>query len=384
MPRAQPNSDAPLDPSALLWQQALRRRLIAWFRRSQRALPWRETRDPYAIWVSEIMLQQTQVATVIEYYKRFLAAFPTVAELAAAEEEQVLRLWEGLGYYRRARNLHRAAQEIVAQHQGVFPNDIETVRSLPGIGRYTAGAILSISQDQRLPILEANTVRLYSRLIGFRGDPRSGEGQRILWNSAESWLPKTGSGEFNQALMELGSLICTPQSPDCPHCPVAELCEARRQGLVDQIPLPAKKIAITAVRETFLVIRRRGRVLLLKNPDEGRWAGMWDFPRYPLTDEQSPESDIGEVLIELVRERLGMKILPGPRLLTLRHGVTRYRITLDCYEAQWISGPESCPLKGTFKWAEPGKLGEFPLSVTGRKLAKRLAEICSNDPKSQG
>ena len=190
------------------WLRSFRRRLPAWFDRHARKLPWRRNHDPYAVWVSEIMLQQTQVGTVVSYFDRFLAAFPTIEALAAADEQDVLRLWEGLGYYRRARQLHKAAKIIVAEHAGNFPRNPEIVRRLPGIGRYTAGAILSIAFDARQPILEANTLRLLSRLLAYDGDPRSTEGQRLLWAMAEAVLPRRGSGRMNQALMELGSEVC--------------------------------------------------------------------------------------------------------------------------------------------------------------------------------
>src|SRR5262245_49092677 len=241
---------------------ALVKNLLAWFQRNARDLPWRRTRDLYAIWISEIMLQQTQVATVIPYWKRFLARFPDVASLAAADEHEVLRLWEGLGYYRRARQLHAAARQIVKHHAGNFPASYEAVRSLPGIGRYTAGAILSIGLDQRLPILEANTVRVLSRLTAYRGDIASTAGQKHLWTVAESILPARRCGAFNQALMELGSQICTPRSPECQRCPVAELCAAREQNLVSRIPRPAKQTNYVDVTELAVVIRSGNRVAL--------------------------------------------------------------------------------------------------------------------------
>src|SRR5687768_10854498 len=197
------------------WRTLLTRKLLAWFDRSARDLPWRRTSDLYAIWISEVMLQQTQVATVIAYFERFLHRFPDVGSLAAADEQQVLRLWEGLGYYRRARQLHAAAKVIVAEHSGRFPLAYDAVRSLPGIGRYTAGAILSIGAGARLPILEANTIRVLSRLTAFRGDPASSAGQKHLWQIAELTLPAKRVGTFNQSLMELGSEICTPKAPTC-------------------------------------------------------------------------------------------------------------------------------------------------------------------------
>ncbi len=225
------------------WKRTFRRRLLAWYRRHARDLPWRRTRDPYAVWVSEIMLQQTQVATVESYFPRFMAALPTIQTLAAAGEDDVLRLWEGLGYYRRARQMHAAARKIVSDFAGEFPRQTDDVRGLPGIGRYTAGAILSIAFDAREPIVEANTLRLLARLLAFREDPLGGSGQRLLWHFAEDLLPQRDSGAFNQALMELGSMVCTPRQPRCEACPVAELCPTRLQGLQEVIPRPRRTAA---------------------------------------------------------------------------------------------------------------------------------------------
>ncbi|HTU24154.1 MAG TPA: A/G-specific adenine glycosylase, partial [Pirellulales bacterium] len=275
----------PHDPKRLT---ALRRRLVAWYRRNRRDLPWRQTRDPYCVWISEIMLQQTQVATVIPYYERFLARFPNVRRLAAADEHEVLRHWEGLGYYRRARQLHRAARQIVAEHGGLFPTTPAAVAELAGIGRYTAGAILSIALDQPAPILEANTVRLHSRLLALDEDPASRAAQQRLWQFAEAVLPRRGAGELNQALMEFGSLVCTPRAPKCDACPLAEYCLARERGLEDVIPRPAKKPVVEAVREGAVVVWRSEQVLVRCHPAGERWAGLWDFPRFPLSAESPP------------------------------------------------------------------------------------------------
>ena len=215
-----------------------------------------------------------------------MKTFPTIETLARADEHEVLRLWEGLGYYRRARQLHQAAKIIVAEHGGRFPRDPQVVRRLPGIGRYTAGAILSIAFDAREPILEANTLRLLSRLLAYAGDPRSTEGQRLLWAMAEILLPRRGAGRFNQALMELGSEVCTARSPRCDVCPLAVLCRANQQGRQQEIPPPKTKRPVEAVREAAVLVRRRGRVLLLRWPEGRRWAGLWDFPRFPIDAEQ--------------------------------------------------------------------------------------------------
>ena len=211
-------ANVPLDAKA---KQSFRRRLLAWYGKHARNLPWRRSRDPYRVWVSEVMLQQTTVAAVKPYFERFLAAFPTVEKLAIADEHQVLRLWEGLGYYRRARGLHAAARQVVGEHRGKFPRDVPTLMQLPGIGRYTAGAIASIAFDVPAPILEANTIRLLSRIIGYRDDPTKTPGQWLLWQTAEDLLPQKDVARFNQALMELGSLVCTPANPKCDQCPLA-------------------------------------------------------------------------------------------------------------------------------------------------------------------
>jgi A/G-specific adenine glycosylase len=342
---------------------------LAWYDRHARDLPWRRSRDPYAVWVSEIMLQQTQVGTVIGYFDRFLAAFPTIEALAVADERDVLRLWEGLGYYRRARQLQQAAKIIVAEHAGTFPRDPEIVRRLPGIGRYTAGAILSIAFDAREPILEANTVRLLSRLLGYDGDPLSTEGQRLLWAMAETVLPRSKTGRFNQALMELGSVMCEPRSPHCDVCPVAPVCQANLQGRQREIPRPKSKKRMESVREAAVLVRRRGRVLLLRWPEGRRWAGLWDFPRFPIHEKQP--AAIARELAENVHSLTGAKIAPGRCVHRLTHGVTRFRITLECYEAEYLSRGKAAAALET-RWLLPEELEDYPLSSTGRRLAKQI------------
>jgi A/G-specific adenine glycosylase len=313
------------------------------------------------------MLQQTQVATVIPYFERFLHAFPCVAELASAEEEDVLKLWEGLGYYRRARQLHRAAQVVVAEHGGRFPTEFDQVLALPGIGRYTAGAILSISHGERLPILEANTVRLYSRLMGYRDDPRTQRGQSALWQFAESILPRVNVGDFNQALMELGSVLCTAREPVCEDCPAFDLCVARERGEQKQIPIRARRQRVEQVQEMCVVVWRNRSILLRRRDADERWAGMWDFPRFSM--QGISEEQIAREAIRRTRAITGITIRPGKRLTTIKHGVTRFRITLDCYEARYQRGRLG---PGELRWVDPQDLGDYPLSVTGRKIAERI------------
>jgi len=358
---------APPLPDAA-WRKTFRRRLRAWYARHARDLPWRRSRDPYRIWVSEIMLQQTQVATVGPYFERFLEQFASIEALAQAEEQEVLRRWEGLGYYRRARHLRRAAQIIAREHGGRFPCDLEAVGRLPGIGRYTAGAILSIAFDARAPILEANTARLHSRLLAFRGSTTAAPGQRLLWTMAECVLPRRDVGRFNQALMELGSQVCLPRNPRCDACPVAPLCRARAEGSQQEIPRPKAKPRLEARHEVALIVRNRGRVLLVRCPDDGRWAGLWDFPRLVVRSQQA--AALRRELVESVQQHFGVTIELGKHLKTLKHGVTRFRITLDCYEAKHLSGPNGRIDATRVRWVQPVELDHYPLNTTGRKLSR--------------
>jgi A/G-specific adenine glycosylase len=354
-------------------RRQLSRLLLVWFADNHRQLPWRGTRDLYRIWVSEIMLQQTQVAAVVPYFERFLAAFPTVKVLAAAPEEQVLRMWEGLGYYRRARQLHAAAGKIAAEHGGEFPQDYEQVRALPGIGRYTAGAILSLGLDQRLPILEANTIRLLSRLATYRGDTASTAGQKFLWTMAEQILPAKNVGQFNQALMELGSQVCTPRQPKCQECPLASLCPTKKLGLTESIPAPKKPKQYEEVVEAVIVIRRGSKVFVRRRGAEERWAGLWDFPRFASSEAAHPQRL--KALATSTATLTGIAFEDAELLTTLRHGVTRFRITLHCYQAQFTSSERQKrgSEKGEQAWVKVSALEELPLSVTARKIARMLA-----------
>ncbi|MEN6459449.1 MAG: A/G-specific adenine glycosylase [Thermoguttaceae bacterium] len=353
------------------WFTAFRRRALRWYARHARALPWRRSRDPYRVWLSETMLQQTQVETVIGYFDRFLQALPTVEALAQADEQDVLRLWEGLGYYRRARQLHRAAKVLVAEHGGRFPCDPSVVRDLPGIGRYTAGAVLSIAFDARQPILEANTLRLWSRLLGFDGDPQSGEGQRLLWAAAEAVLPRRGAGRLNQALMDLGSQVCASRTPRCDSCPAASCCRANQEGRQADIPRPKAKPPVEAVREAAVVVLRGDRVLLIRWPEGRRWAGLWDFPRFTMT--AATPAAVRRELVENVRAMTGMSVVPGQRIHALTHTVTRFRIRLECYRAEPISRDRTVTPTVEMRWVRPTALNGYPLSSTGRILSGLIA-----------
>jgi A/G-specific adenine glycosylase len=347
----------------------LQGRLLAWFQAARRDLPWRRSRDPYRIWVSEVMLQQTTVAAVVPYFERFLHAFPTLRDLVAAPEQDVLRLWEGLGYYRRARDLHRAARQLVAAGHDTVPDDPAVVSELPGMGRYTQGAVLSQAYDRRLPILEANSLRVLCRLFGRTDDPRRGPAQRWLWQVAEDLLPAKQVGDFNQALMELGALVCTPTAPRCDDCPLAADCVARQLGRQDEIPVKAPPPAVTEVREAAVVMRRGHAVLLVQRPEAAsRWANLWEFPHGPLGDGESHE----EAALRLARDLTGLEVALGPELLTLRHGVTRFRITMACFEAEWAGGEFRSDFYRQGLWVAPERLAAYPVSAPQRRLAKEL------------
>jgi len=348
---------------------SFRRGLLNWYLRNRRRLPWRDDRNPYRIWVSEVMLQQTQVATVIPYFERFVRAFPTVRDLAAASEQQVLRLWEGLGYYARARNLHQAGRRMVHEHGGRVPNDPVALARLPGIGRYMVGAVLSQAYERRLPILEANSQRVLCRVFGRSEDPRRSPLRAWLWTVAEQLLPVRRVGEFNQALMELGALVCTNSQPQCAACPVERLCAARKQNIQGRIPPPARLAKEIKTKEVCAVVRRRRRVLLVQRPAHGRWAGLWEFPHAPLGSNECCD----DAIHRLCSEVLGLKVECGPEFMALRHSITHHRILLVCYEARYSSGRFRSSFYAEGRWIPLSRLESYPVSAPQRRLAKALA-----------
>jgi A/G-specific adenine glycosylase len=358
----------------LTWRRKLRRQLLNWFRHNARDLPWRDAPTPYQTWVSEIMLQQTQVATVVEYYQRFLKRFPDVQTLATATEQEVLRSWEGLGYYRRARQLHRAAKTIMTDHGGCFPITFPEVLALPGIGRYTAGAILSISLGQRHPIVEANSIRLFARLLHVSTEVRATQTQKLFWEFATWILPHKHLSDFNQALMEVGSLICTPTSPACDKCPLRSLCPTVVSQAFDEIPKPKQKTEYEQVQEVAVVVKHRDgqRVLLRQCQADQRWAGLWDFPRFECDIKCSRVLTTAEQqqIRQQTRDLAHVQIDDLRPLTSLKHGVTKYRITLNCYFAKLKR--DQTAKNPTLQWVSLDELDNYPLSTTGRKICQVL------------
>ena len=337
------------------------------------------------------MLQQTTVAAVVPYFARFVAKFPDVSSLAAAHVDDVLRLWEGLGYYSRARNLHKAAVVIEQNHGGVFPGDAESLQALPGIGRYTAGAIASFAFDQPAPIVEANTERLYARLLALTDDVRSTASQRRLWDFATIIVPQNRPGDFNQALMDIGSQICRPQEPDCERCPLRTCCAAFAQGQQNELPRRKPRVRITAVDEICVVIRCRHRYLLRRRTAGERWAGMWDFVRFEMDESElkflpmttskkrstserrlfaDPHNQLPETVRQQVHDLIGAKVGDVVATTEFTYSVTRYRVCLKSFLCDGTLDAKE--KKDGTQWFTTAELAELPLSKTGRLVVEWL------------
>ncbi len=337
----------------------LQKALLKWFDRNQRDLPWRKTKDPYSVFVSEMMLQQTQVKTVIPYYERFMRELPDWTSLAVAPEEKVLKLWEGLGYYRRARNLRLAAQMIARDFKGKLPDQLDQIRILPGVGPYSAGAILSIAFQKPIPLVDGNVKRVFSRLFLLKGSLKSGIGRENVWKLAQSLVPAKQPGDYNQALMELGATTCLPENPLCLLCPLNFLCQAAQKGLQNKFPETTPAPEIVEVFMSALLIRNKNKFLLRKRPEKEKWLkGLWEFP-----------SAEGVTFEEALRksERL-LKIKAWRKeLQEVRHQITNHRIRLKFFQAPV---PKTGKLPVGFKWVSMEGLAKLPFSSAQGKLRK--------------
>jgi A/G-specific adenine glycosylase len=340
--------------------------LLGWYRKAQRDLPWRRIRDPYAIWVSEIMLQQTQVATVLDYYQRWMRRFPTLQRLAEAAESDVLHAWQGLGYYSRARNLQRAAQQVVSEHDGKLPRDVEGLQQLPGIGRYSAGAIVSSAFEITAPIVDGNVTRLLCRFFGLYGDTRKNPLKDRLWQLAEQLIPPGRVRDFNQALMEMGATCCTPKRPLCQQCPLAAQCHARRHDAVSALPQPPVRPKVTDERHIALLAHHRGRYLLEQRPsDAARWAGLWSFPNAALAQDETPQRGL-----QRLAKAAGVKIVGEELLTSLTHSITRYRIELSAHRCAVKALPSK--KSQSQRWVSPADLHRYALPSPHARIADSL------------
>jgi A/G-specific adenine glycosylase len=361
-------------------------KLLVWFARDARPLPWRHTRDPYAIWISEIMLQQTQVKTVLPYWERWMRTLPNLVALAKAKPQTLHKLWEGLGYYTRVRNLQRAARLMVKQHGGRVPDDFDALLALPGIGRYTAGAICSIAFDQPQPILDGNVIRVLARLRGIAGDPRERKPNARLWQLAEELVRRAAEtdariiasphalrvrhhlsrscSQFNQSLMELGALVCTPRQPRCGVCPIVKHCVALRQGRVHQLPGLSRRVHATPRRFVAFVAQSRGLFFVRQRPAGVVNAHLWEFPNLELSPDDSD-------LKRAACHALGVRPRTLEPLGTIKHSITRYRITLEAYRV--MDRPAArIPPETPGRWFRHNRLKQLAFTSAHKQILRRL------------
>lgn len=345
----------------------LRQSLLTWYSQFGRDLPWRHQRDPYAIWISEIMLQQTQVKTVIPYYERWLEQFPTLEKLASADLQQVLKAWQGLGYYARARNLHKAAQQVVQQHSGVFPTQLSDVLALAGIGRTTAGGILSAAFNQPVAILDGNVKRVFARLVALSVPPA--KATKPLWQLSEALLDTEQPRDFNQALMDLGATVCTPHNPTCHSCPWMSHCQAYNLDIQSQLPmreisapLPHKIIGVAVIWNDH------GQILIDRRRAEGLLGGLWEFPGGKI----EPNETIEECIKREILEELAIEIEVGKHLITIDHAYSHFRVTLTVHHCRHVAGipqPLECD---EIRWVTLDELDQFPFPKANVQIIDAL------------
>jgi A/G-specific adenine glycosylase len=352
-------------PSSLTIQE----KLLAWWDAGHADLPWRQSPEPYGVWVAEVMLQQTQIATVIPYYERWMARFPTVHELATASFDEVLKLWEGLGYYSRARHLHQAARTVVEKYAGRLPDTAAGLRQLKGVGPYIAGAIASIAFNRPEPALDGNVIRVVSRLADFAEDVTTTGGKKRLWQLATALVPPHRPGDFNQALMELGQRACIPATPQCHHCPVEAECLARARGTQLERPVrPARRPTPQFDVVAGVIWRRDGRFLIARRPPEGLLGGLWEFPG----GKREAGESLEEALHREIQEELAVEIDVGAHLTTIQHAYTHFRITLHAFHAHHRRGDVQHLGVADHAWVRLDELDRFAFAVTDRKIINSL------------
>jgi A/G-specific adenine glycosylase len=342
--------------------------LMEWFAAHKRDMPWRGNPDPYAVWVSEIMLQQTQVATVMPYFRRFMRRFPTVRKLAEADQQEVLKAWEGLGYYTRARNLHRAAREVLREFGGRVPETSAALRSLPGIGPYTAAAIASIAFGESVPVVDGNVVRVVARLRGIQQDSTRPAVRAGMAAYLAAHLPADRAGDFNQALMELGALVCRPRDPACPACPLSPGCVARRKGWTARLPVRPTKKAVPHIEVAACVIRKGGKVLIAQRRPDQMLGGLWEFPG----GKRHPGETIQDTGRREIMEELGLEIEVGREICRVNHAYSHFTMTLHALECRPLKGrprPIDC---AAVKWVPEKRLRDYPFPGADRRVLATL------------
>ena len=346
----------------------LQRRLLAWYARHARPLPWRQTREPYAIWVSEVMAQQTQIKTVIPYYHRFMNRFETVGRLAAADLQQVLKVWEGLGYYGRARNLHGAAQVVVDELNGEIPCDWDGFHRLPGVGDYIASAVLSMAFGRPHAVVDGNVKRVLSRLQKIDTPVNGSGGHREFLAAAQALLLRSEPGTFNQALMELGALVCSPRNPDCKACPFSDVCLARKEGVTDLYPKRKKRRPIPEYRIALGVVRKNGRVLITRRKPEGLLGGLWEFPGGKLLVDEPPEL----ACVRKIRQAVNLEVEVASKIARIRHAYTHFKIVADVFWCRYVSGRVRRNGPVAHRWIRVGEIDQYPFPGANHKFIPLL------------
>ncbi|MBX3038344.1 MAG: A/G-specific adenine glycosylase [Anaerolineales bacterium] len=342
-----------------------------WYVKNKRVLPWRDHPDPYAVWVSEIMLQQTRVETVIPYFEKWMKLFPTIKKLAKADEQNVLNAWEGLGYYSRARNLHKAAKIVAEKFNGELPRSLDDLQSLPGIGKYTVGAIASMAFGMDEATLDGNLRRVFSRLFDVKEFADSPAGEKTLWELARKHLPKGQAGDYNQALMDLGATICLPKNPRCLLCPLMELCEARKNGTQELRPVLKAKKKTPHYVDVAAVIVKGKKVLLNQRPADGLLANMWEFPNARITtaedggvSKQNPD----EALTKAIKSATKIQVKKKEAMGLVNHAYTHFKVTVHVYQCDMISIPKNKNLR----WVKISELENYPMGKIDRAIALKI------------
>ena len=343
---------------------------MKWYPRQARPLPWRLDRDPYHVWVAEIMLQQTRVETVIPYYQRWMRKFPSIERLAETDLQEVLRVWEGLGYYSRARNLHKAALIVIAKYDGSIPNETCELLHLPGIGRSTAGAIASISFNRNEPILDGNVKRVTSRVFNNKKPINLARNENELWRMVLAILPSGQAGIFNQALMELGETICLPTNPRCPECPICKDCQSYSLGVQDKRPVRLRKGKIPHYEVVAAVLKKDGRFLITQRPAGKLLAGMWEFPGGKMEKGENFEQSLQRE----IREELNIEIRVGEEISVYKHAYTHFSVLVHAFNCLRVSGRFKPRESQQIAWVKPAEFSHFPMGKVDRLIARRVAQ----------
>jgi A/G-specific adenine glycosylase len=364
----------------LLQRSRLVQSLLRWFANHQRPLPWRKQYTPYQTWISEVMLQQTQTKTMLPYYQCWMQRFPDVHAVARASEQEVLKHWEGMGYYSRARRIHKTAKLLVDQFDGAFPEDYQAIIKLPGIGRYTAAAILSIAFNKDYPVVDGNVERVFSRLFDLREPVKAKESQGLIRSAAQVLLPSGHARMFNQALMELGATLCRPKNPLCLECPLTTFCKSKRLGVVHLRPVMAVRKPSMPIEVALGVLMDDGRVLIQKRPGEGLMAGLWEFPGGKLERGETPV----QALKREFKEELGIMAVPIRKLTVIKHQYTSFRVTLYCFLCR-LQGETQFNPKNTVsgpRWVTVAELDQYPFPAANRRLIHMLSTVVKSDTKA--